>query len=152
MDGCGIHWFKKMTRPDRNILYEILRFCAVGVLATCIHYGIYVVSKRWIGINAAFITGYLISFVCNYFLSARFTFRAKTSVGTGIGFAGSHLINLALQTLLLNIMLHLGLNDNIAPIPVYAISVPVNFILVRYVFKRLDFYSSTHSDSEHQGS
>lgn len=138
---------KRFFRSDRHTLSEILRFGAVGVLATAIHYGIYWLLKKWIDVNAAFVVGYLLSFVCNYFLSAGFTFKVKTSIGTGVGFACSHLINLSLQTILLNVFLYLGLNENIAPIPVYAISVPVNFILVRYVFKRLDRFLERNTGS-----
>lgn len=129
---------KRLFRSDRQTLSEFLRFGAVGVLATGIHYGIYWLLKKWIDVNAAFVFGYLFSFVCNYFLSAGFTFKVKTSIRTGMGFACSHLINLVFQTILLNLFLYWGLNENMAPIPVYAISVPVNFMLVRYVFKGLD--------------
>jgi hypothetical protein len=32
--------------------------------------------------------------------------------------------------------LWLGVNENFAPIPVYCIAVPVNFMLVRFVFRK----------------
>ena len=41
-----------------------------------------------------------------------------------------------LQMVLLNIFLHLGLSNKMAPIPVFMICIPVNFLLVRYVFSR----------------
>ena len=39
---------------------------------------------------------------------------------------------------LLNTFLWLGLSKTLAPIPVFAIAIPVNFLLVRFVFKRKD--------------
>ena len=126
-----------MPAVGKSTLMEALRFCMVGVAATAIHYGIYWLLKRWINVNIAFATGYIISFFCNYFLSALFTFKAKVSFRTGIGFTGAHLFNMILQLILLNVFLHFGINSNLAPLPVYAISVPVNFFLVRFVFRKL---------------
>lgn len=126
-----------MPAVGKSTLMEALRFCMVGVAATAIHYGIYWLLKRWINVNIAFATGYIISFFCNYFLSALFTFKAKESFRTGIGFTGAHLFNMILQLILLNVFLHFGINSNLAPLPVYAISVPVNFFLVRFVFRKL---------------
>ena len=36
---------------------------------------------------------------------------------------------------LLNLALALGINSTLAPIPVYGIAIPVNFLMVRFVFK-----------------
>jgi len=38
--------------------------------------------------------------------------------------------------LLLNVFLWMGVPNKLAPIPVLCIAVPVNFLMVRYVFKR----------------
>lgn len=123
----------------KNLLGELVRFCFVGVVATILHYTLYWLLKHWIDINLSFIIGYVLSFLCNYILSARVTFKTKIGVGNGLGFSCSHLINLGLQVLFLNLFLKLGLSDNIAPLPVYAICVPINFILVRFFFKKLDY-------------
>ena len=54
-----------------------------------------------------------------------------------MGFLCAHLFNLALQTGLLNLFIHLGVNSSWAPIPVYAIAIPVYFLLVRFVFNKM---------------
>jgi putative flippase GtrA len=36
---------------------------------------------------------------------------------------------------LLNLFLWLGMSNELAPLPVFAIAIPVNFLLVRFVFK-----------------
>ena len=38
---------------------------------------------------------------------------------------------------MLNVFIGIGISERLAPIPVYCIAVPVNFMLVRLVFKRL---------------
>ena len=114
----------------------MMRFVVTGGLATVIHYGIYYLLMNFINTSIAFTIGYLLSFVFNYFMSARFTFRKKTTAKNGFGFCAAHAFNYLLQVLLLNVFLHLGVQKGIAPIPVYAISIPVNFLVVRFVFSR----------------
>jgi hypothetical protein len=48
----------------------------------------------------------------------------------------AHLVNFLLQTVLLALFLRLGLSKPVAMIPVFAICVPVNFLLVRYFLKK----------------
>lgn len=114
---------------------EFIRFAIVGILATAIHYGIYLgfnlIMMSWL----AYSIGYGISFLCNFYLSSVFTFKAKVSIKKGIGFGISHGINYLLHIILLSLFLKLGIKEEIAPIPVFAIAIPVNFILVRFVFK-----------------
>ena len=121
---------------NRETLGQVFRFGLVGVLATALHYGVYLGMKRLVPITVAYIIGYGISFIANYFLTASFTFQKKTSIRTGLGFLGAHLFNLALQTGLLHLFMLLGVGSGLAPLPVYAIAIPINFLLVRYVFSK----------------
>ena len=122
-------------------LFEFLRFCFVGVLATGIHYGIYLLliktssleGQFWI--NAAYLIGFIISWLCNLWMTARITFKTHLSLKRGVGFAVTHGVNYLLHLLFLNIFLALEVTEQIAPIPVYCCVIPINFILVRIVFK-----------------
>lgn len=117
---------------------EIIRFCIVGGLATAVHYGIYLLLQLWIWTLLAYTIGYVLSFLMNYMLTNYFTFRTKPSVQNGIGFVISHAVNYGLHIGLLELFLWLGVSDVWAPIPVYCIVIPVNFLLVRFVFKNLN--------------
>ncbi len=119
----------------KKSLGEIIRFGMVGVFATLFHYLIYWVLLHWIDRNVAYTIGYAVSFVCNFFLTSYFTFKSKATVGKGIGFGLAHLTNYLLQIILLNVFVHFGVSAELAPIPVYMIAIPVNFLLVRFVFK-----------------
>ena len=119
----------------KKSLGEVIRFGIVGAFATLFHYLIYWVLQHWIDMNLAFTIGYVMSFVCNFFLTSYFTFRSKATVGKGIGFGLAHLTNYLLQMALLNVFVYLGVKQSLAPIPVYMIAIPVNFLLVRFVFK-----------------
>lgn len=127
----------------------MLRFAIVGVLAVAIQYGVYLLLV-WLwaggtkatpaggGVEGALIANsvaYLVSFLFNYAASTRYTFRVKSTVRRGAGFTLAHIINYLLQTLLLTIFLWLALPKPLAMLPVFAICVPVNFLLVRFFLK-----------------
>lgn len=114
---------------------EIIRFCIVATLATGIHYGIYLLLNQFILVWLAYSIGYAISFVFNFYLTSVFTFKEKATVRKGIGFVFSHLVNYFLHLLFLFLFIWIGVGENYAPIFVYLIVVPINFLLVRFVFK-----------------
>lgn len=113
---------------------EVIRFGVVGVVATGIHYGIYLLLNLWIWTWLAYTLGYAISFCVNYLLTNWFTFRTRPTVKNGAGFALSHIINYTLHIVLLELFLWLGIPDAWAPIPVYCIAIPVNFLILRRFF------------------
>ena len=80
--------------------------------------------------------GYGVSFVFNFFASTRFTFRVEANARRGAGFAFSHAVNYLLQMATLNFFLWIGLSKAWAPVPMFCICVPVNFVLVRFFLKR----------------
>ena len=121
---------------NKEILSEFARFCLVGLLATAVHYGVYLLLNLCCQYNIAYTAGYVVSLAMNFYLSSRFTFKKTMSVWKGGGFLLSHLVNYVLHILLLNLFIWLGLSETWAPVPVFAIVVPVNFILVRTVFKK----------------
>ena len=115
---------------------EVLRFGVVGVLATLIQYAVYWVLIHWLNPSLSMTIGYIISFAFNFLASTRYTFRVKANARRGAGFALSHGVNWLLQMLTLNLFLWLGVSKQWAPIPMFCICVPVNFLLVRFFLKR----------------
>ena len=124
------------SATDNNRLREVVRFGIVGAVATLLQYGLYVLLNRLVHPTLANTIAYALSFAFNYVASTRYTFQVKSTARRGLGFAFSHLINYTLQTATLALMLWLGLPKDLALIPVFAICVPINFILVRYFLKK----------------
>ncbi len=122
---------------NRGIILEALRFGIVGLIAFVIHYAIYWVLLHWINVNVAYTIGYALSFLCNFFLTSYFTFKSEATVKRGMGFGVAHLTNYLLSIGLLNLFLWLGVKAEWAPIPVLMIAAPVNFLLIRLVFKKM---------------
>ncbi|MDE7134606.1 MAG: GtrA family protein [Rikenellaceae bacterium] len=116
--------------------YEFVKFAVVGGTSFALHWGIYVLlmAVGW-SYNPAYITGYILSFIYNFFASSLFTFKTKPTLLRGIGFALCNAVNFGLHVLLLNVYVSVGVAEWIAPPLVLAVAVPVNFVLVRFVMK-----------------
>lgn len=147
---------------------EFARFFVVGVGATLLHLAVYLLlnwlcglsDRDALGITLTYAAGYAVSFVANYVVSLRWTFKTQGSVSKGLGFAFSHLVNAGLHLALLNFFRAIGAGDvlsmlliwlapwlvdmmpvlgrpeSLLPLPVYVIVVPVNFLMVRFFLKR----------------
>lgn len=120
----------------RQQLGEVIRFGIVGVLATLLQYAIYWVLIHWLAPTLSMTIGYAISFAFNFVASTRYTFRVEASAKRGAGFALSHAVNYVLQMLMLNLAIWLGVSKQWAPIPMFCVCVPVNFLLVRFFLKK----------------
>lgn len=119
----------------RKTAGEFIRFGIVGGTCTALHYGLYYLLQLWINVNLAYSAGYVLSFVVNFYLTSWFTFGASPSWKRFVGMIGAHGVNYLLHMLLLNLFLWMGIPQEWAPLPVFAIAIPVNFVLVRFVFK-----------------
>lgn len=152
------------------MLGEAFRFVAVGGAATAVHWLTYVglnacfglTRENDVGLSVTYALGYGVSFIGNYVASLKWTFKTAGSLGKGIGFAFSHLVNFGLHMGLLNVLLWWGGGDVIArfvrgtapllverfpllgsgetwlPVPVFCLVVPINFLMVRYFLTRDD--------------
>lgn len=129
----------------KRAIGEMLRFVVVGVLATLLHYGLYYALMYVVWATLAYAAGYVLSFVFNFFATAYFTFRTTPTWKRLAGMLGAHGINFLLHMILFQLFLWAGISKTLVPLPVYAIAVPVNFLLVRYVFKSLKSHANTIS-------
>lgn len=116
---------------------EVFRFVSVGIISTITNYGVYWLLLPYFTPSLSFFIGYIAAFIVNYLLTTTFTFRVKASKKNGIGFVITNIINFFLSELFLHVFITLGVTKQLAPIPMYIVCVPVNFLLVRYVMKKL---------------
>ena len=114
---------------------EVIRFGIVGTLATLIQVAVYYLLAAVVSHNVALPVSYALSLCFNYVMTTQFTFRVKSSGKRGMGFAASHTLNFTLQLLLLNLFVWMGMDRQLAIIPVLAVCIPVNFVLVRRAMK-----------------
>jgi putative flippase GtrA len=116
-------------------LKEAIRFCIVGGISTLLQYAIYYLLLHYMDERLALTVGYIISFCCNYVMTTRFTFRVKANAKNAGGFTLSHIVNWDLQVVSLSFFIWIGVPKEWAPIPMYMVCVPINFLLVRSFFK-----------------
>lgn len=137
--------------------YQFLRFCIIGIFAAAIHYGIYFLLQLWIDVNIAYTTGYIISFIGNFYATNYFTFHTLPTWKNFTGFAGSHAINYFLHIILFNLFLWIGIHRLIAPPLVMLVAMLVQFTILRFVFTKWGKHSAkdtnthdTHHDEFNQ--
>ena len=123
---------------SRQVINEFFRFGVVGVAATGIHYTVYCLLQQIINAGVAYTVGYAVSFAANFALTSLFTFKTRATVARGVGFGLAHLCNYLFQMLLLHAALRMGLSRVFAPVPVYCIAIPVNFLMVRFAFRHFE--------------
>ena len=126
----------RLTPLQRQKLGEVVRFGIVGALATLLQYAIYSVMLLWCSPSLSMTVGYVLSFIFNFVASTRFTFKVETNAKHGAGFALSHVVNYLLQMVTLHFFLWIGVSERLAPIPMFCICAPVNFVLVRFFLKK----------------
>lgn len=126
----------RLSEPRRRQLGEVVRFGIVGTAATLLQYAVYWVLLFALSATVAMTVGYAVSFAFNFYASTRFTFRVEANAKHGAGFVASHIINYLLQIVTLNLFISLGIGRQWAPMPMFCVCVPVNFLLVRYFLKR----------------
>lgn len=116
---------------------QFIRFAINGLVSSGIHYGIYclLLVLGLVTANVAYITGYLVSFITNYFFTCYFTFRTPPTIKRFAGFCGSHALNFGLHVVLFNLFLWLGVGPFIIPLLVIAMAMAVQFTVLRFVFK-----------------
>ncbi len=114
---------------------QFIRFLIVGSLATAILYAVYYGLNYVVNHNIAYTIGFVISFLVNYLMTTIYTFKSKLSYKKFVGFGVQQISNYLLQIGFLNLFLWLGMSKKLAPLPVFVIILPINYLLLRFVYK-----------------
>ena len=123
-------------KVDQKYL-EVVRFVITGIVSTITNYGVYWLLLSVFNHSVAFLIGYIAAVIVNYIMTTSFTFKVKATKKNGVGFIITNIINFTLSEAFLNLFIFLGVSKQWAPIPMYAVCIPINFLIVRYVMKKL---------------
>lgn len=124
-------WTKKQFQTE---FWRVFRFGITGTVSSLIHYGVYCMVLACTTPTVAYSIGYLVGLACNYGLTSFFTFQQHPSKKNAVGFVSSHILNYLLEIGLLQLFLWMEISQWLAPILVMIVVVPVNFLILRYVF------------------
>ncbi|MDE6513208.1 MAG: GtrA family protein [Muribaculaceae bacterium] len=118
---------------------EFARFVIIGSLATGIDFLAYNIALQFFSYIICAYIGFAVSFLFNYWLSAKWTFRTKMTISNFVGMICVHAINLiGCRTILLYIIVdRFNINPRIGYIMVMGICLIISFILNRIVFHKL---------------
>lgn len=116
---------------------QFLRFCVVGGICTLLDATIYYVVLCFASRTIAMTMGYCVSLLLNYYLTVYWTFRTKSTAKNAIGIVLAHLFNLFIVRMgLMYIWCTLFFCDErIAYIPTLAISVVINFLIIKLIIR-----------------
>lgn len=118
---------------DNFMNVDFLKFLIIGVIntlsctvfATC--YGLI------IGVNIAFILGYITSLCIGYILNSKFIFGSNLTISGIMKFAVSYIPNFIIQNIIVILVYNiLGLPKMLAYIGAAVIGVPITFLCVKF--------------------
>ncbi|HFO0503943.1 TPA: flippase GtxA [Staphylococcus aureus] len=117
---------------------EILKFIIVGGINTLKYYVVYLLLLKLLHIEymISHITGFIVAFVISYYLNCYFVYRVKPTWRKFISFPITQIVNVSLQTVLLYVFVSwLNLPAEIAPFAGLIITIPITFILSKWILK-----------------
>ncbi len=117
-------------------LGRIIRFGITGTLSTLLHYGAYLLALLWMNATLAYTVGYGVGLCLNYVMTTFFTFHKQPSKKNAAGFVASHIVNYLLEIGVLNTFIWFSIDERLAGILTLIVVVPINFLILRFVFVR----------------
>ncbi len=117
---------------------EILKFIIVGGINTLNYYVVYLLLLKLLHIEymISHIAGFIVAFVISYYLNCYFVYRVKPTWRKFISFPITQIVNISLQTVLLYVFVSwLNLPAEIAPFAGLIITIPITFILSKWILK-----------------
>ncbi|MEX6393823.1 flippase GtxA [Staphylococcus aureus] len=117
---------------------EILKFIIVGGINTLNYYVVYLLLLKLLHIEymISHITGFLVAFMISYYLNCYFVYSVKPTWRKFISFPITQIVNVSLQTVLLYVFVSwLNLPAEIAPFAGLVITIPITFVLSKWILK-----------------
>jgi putative flippase GtrA len=115
---------------------ETIRFAIAGALNTALGYGVYCAFLLVFPYAAAYTVSYVIGIFLSYVLNTRFVFRTAMSFRTAVQFPLVYVAQYCAGVLLLTVFVSgLSLHPRVAALLVVCCTVPLSFILNRFLLK-----------------
>lgn len=124
---------------DRIFKKDFARFLLSGGFNTVVTYGLYLLILNFLAYRESYTIAYVAGIVLAYSLNRYFVFKSHNGVRSVALFPLIYLVQYLASLLVLWVWVEkLGLDDRLAPLIAIAITVPLTFVLSKYLFlKRL---------------
>ena len=117
---------------------EIIKFVIVGGINTFNYYVVYLLLLKVLNVQylVSHITGFIVALIISYYLNCYFVYKVQPTLRKFLQFPITQLVNVGMQTLLLFIFVRFfHINSVIAPFGGLIITIPVTFILSKYILR-----------------
>ena len=117
---------------------EIIKFVIVGGINTFNYYVVYLLLLKVLNVQylVSHITGFIVALIISYYLNCYFVYKVQPTMRKFLQFPITQLVNVGMQTLLLFIFVRFfHINSVIAPFAGLIITIPVTFILSKYILR-----------------
>lgn len=116
--------------------HETVRFLMAGATNTVVTYVIYLLLLHVLPYRLAYSATFLLGIVLGYTLNTRYVFRAAWQWKRLAAYPLVYVVQYALGVLLLTVLVERDLaNEQIAPLVVVVVSLPIVFVMSRLVIK-----------------
>ena len=116
-------------------LPQFIKFIISGGINTVITYGIYLILLLQFSYQLSYTIAYASGLVISYFLSRLFVFQSHKGMKSLLLFPLIYVVQYGFGILILWLCIDkAGISDKIAPLIVIAITIPVTYLLSRFVF------------------
>lgn len=116
---------------------EFFRFLIAGAANTLSSYLLYLLLLAFFPYLLAYSLAYCAGIAISYFLNTRFVFRRQVSLATFLAFPIVYFVQYGLGALILWLLVdHAGVAPQFAMAAVIGATIPVTFLMSRFVLKR----------------
>ncbi|RAV13783.1 GtrA family protein [Paenibacillus contaminans] len=121
---------------NRFIRKEFIWYVMVGGFNTAITYLLYLGCLIFFSYTISYSISYIIGIFTAFILNSKLVFRTKLSWRKAFQFPLVYIVQYIISTFLLYVGISmLNINEKIAPLGVLLLTVPLTFILAKWIFK-----------------
>jgi putative flippase GtrA len=122
---------------DYFLKEEFGRFLVAGAINTALSFSLYLIFNLYFHYQLAYWLAFFLGILFSFWVNSRWVFRAAMNWKTFLAFPFVYLFQYFFGAVLLHILVEmLGISEWTSPIVVIVCSVPVTFLMSRYVLTR----------------
>ena len=115
------------------LFWALVRYALVGVVNAATYYMVYLLVLAHVGYLVAHVIGLGAAMLVSFFLNCRVTFRVRPSWRRFLLYPASQAVNVVATTVGVVALVHLGVDERLAPLVAAVLAVPVSFLAARLV-------------------
>lgn len=117
-----------------GFIFKVLKFALVGVLNTGVTYLFYLLLLNILPYTTSYLVSYVLGIFFSFVLNSKFVFNSKITLAKFLKYPVVYIVQFLLNWVFLFVLVDkLSIEEKIAPLLVTVISIPITFLLTRYI-------------------